>query len=616
MRRLLVFLLFAASAAAQSQFGGNSGSVASPSLGTLASNYGVVGNGKMCQDATLTGASAVITSAGQCAWTQADVGSIGWVTNVCNVGQCGFVNFPTAITVMPSTQTKVFRIASVQSATQITVDCTAPGNCVSPFPSNAGNAGHNTVLWAPDGTGANTTALNNAWAASFPTNGCGALILPTGLIFFNSALFTQLPAGSNCTWGNGQGPGIIGFIGAAAYEGGPSVAGKGTGSTILVPRPDFNWSSCSGTVPAIGGFYSLELKDLAVNGYGQSLLSSGLPNTCIALTGSPLAYFHNVNFSGWANSTIAATDGVEFGGAGGYSVASNVVVIGFGGGGGAACRSAGDNNIIINSACIGAGAQNSFRNSATILQTSNMQFGPSSRQNTTAMLNDVGALWQDVAGRCEGDGPAYGQTVPTSVITNNGTMFLTNFANGCNQPAGASIGITNSATGVMNITQYKPYQGRSWTTGLANAGTINDIGGTSYGGPITGAGTIIADGHSVKGICTGTVTASSTLGLYNTGPNVTATTCTSTNIGTGVPVSGVRTLAGLSCIASAAGNTASDVCIVLQNGANVGSCSLNAVAACNVGLAVALVDGDRISIEITSGVASTLANVKAIAIWN
>src|SRR5437899_2629199 len=295
--------------------------------GTLASQFEIAGNGKLCMDATLTGGSAVITSAGQCQWTQTDVGSIGWASNVCTSGaQCGFVNFSTSTTIMPSTQTRVFRIASVQSATQITVDCESPGNCVSPFPSNVGTAGHVVILWAPDGAGNNTTALNNEWAASFPSNGCGALMLPTGLIFFNSALFTSLPPDSNCTWGNGQGPGIVGFIGAAAYEGGPSIAGKGTGATVLVPRPDFNWSSCASS-PAIGGFYGLELKDLAINGYGQSLLGAGLASTCPSLLSSSLGYYHNVNFSGWASSSAVAADGVILGGGGGYSIASDIVVV-------------------------------------------------------------------------------------------------------------------------------------------------------------------------------------------------------------------------------------------------------------------------------------------------
>jgi len=202
-----------------------------------------------------------------------------------------------------------------------------------------------------------------------------------------------------------------------------------------------------------------------------------------------------------------------------------------------------------------------------------------------------------------------------SVVLNNVTV---NSSPSCTP--GANAGGITTASGVT----VQMEQSTIKATGTGN--TVNNPAGATFfdginntfsgGAGYTGAGVLNADAHAVKGSCTGTVTASSTLGLYGTGPNETLTPCTSAAIGTGLVVSGARTLFALNCTASAAGISASDVCIVLQNGANVGSCSLNAVTTCTAALNVALADGDRISLEITTGVADTLANVKAIADWN
>lgn len=209
---------------------------------------------------------------------------------------------------------------------------------------------------------------------------------------------------------------------------------------------------------------------------------------------------------------------------------------------------------------------------------------------------------------------ATGQVRLTNVKINTGPI--------CGSGGPSNLG-TNAA-GVSVVGKLSAVQTDFKANGTGN--TVNNpAGATFFDGPnnsfsggagYTGAGSLIADGHAVKGSCTGVVTASQTLGLYDTGPNVTATTCTSTIIGTGKVVSGARTLYALKCDSSAVGVSASDVCIVLQNGANVGSCSLNGVTTCTAALAVALADGDRVSLQITTGVADTLANVKAIADWN
>jgi hypothetical protein len=154
--------------------------------------------------------------------------------------------------------------------------------------------------------------------------------------------------------------------------------------------------------------------------------------------------------------------------------------------------------------------------------------------------------------------------------------------------------------------------------GLGNAGTIFDLGGNTINGFPVGI-MLIADGHSVKGACTGVATPSATLGLYGTGPNVVATACTSALIGSGSVVSGSRTLQNLLVTSTAAGvNASSGVVTVLKNGgATAITCTIGVGTSCVDGThTVAVADGDLISIQFTTQAAETLAGVKAIVEWN
>jgi hypothetical protein len=156
------------------------------------------------------------------------------------------------------------------------------------------------------------------------------------------------------------------------------------------------------------------------------------------------------------------------------------------------------------------------------------------------------------------------------------------------------------------------------------AGTFYDLGGniiqTAAANTITGS--YIADGHSVKGICTGVGTAASTLALRISGTSVTGsgipTTCTSTTLDAGYPIQGSRTLANLVVTATAAGaNASSGVVTVLKNGAGTSlTCTIGTGTSCVDGLhTVSAVDGDLISIQFTTQGGDTLAGVKALVAW-
>lgn len=150
-------------------------------------------------------------------------------------------------------------------------------------------------------------------------------------------------------------------------------------------------------------------------------------------------------------------------------------------------------------------------------------------------------------------------------------------------------------------------------TYIFDSQTRIDPTGWAFGG--TNQPTIVAAGHSLLGACTGVATASSTLGLYGTGPLLTTTTCTSTTIGGGEVMQRATTLSSLRCTSSA--TTVSVTCKVLVNGvASTITCTMTASTICtDFAHTVALNPGDLVSEEIVTGAAETGANIKAFVLW-
>ena len=122
----------------------------------------------------------------------------------------------------------------------------------------------------------------------------------------------------------------------------------------------------------------------------------------------------------------------------------------------------------------------------------------------------------------------------------------------------------------------------------------------------------------MRGICTGTATSSSTLGLYGIGPNETLTTCTSTTIGCGIPMTQARTVSTLQVTATHAGvNASSGVVTVLKNGsATTIRCTIGTGTSCNdFTHTVSFSAGDLLSIQFTTQASEVLAGVQAQVIW-
>jgi len=152
--------------------------------------------------------------------------------------------------------------------------------------------------------------------------------------------------------------------------------------------------------------------------------------------------------------------------------------------------------------------------------------------------------------------------------------------------------------------------------------TYFDDGGHSYtlGGTasIVGAGSLVADGHSVKGICTGAMTASTTLGLYGTGPNATTTTCTSATIGTGLVVEGTRTLQLMACSVGGSATTTTTCTVVVNGSASAITCNITSgnTTCTDFIHTVALSDGALVSEEIIAGPATTPTGAQMIVVYN
>lgn len=150
------------------------------------------------------------------------------------------------------------------------------------------------------------------------------------------------------------------------------------------------------------------------------------------------------------------------------------------------------------------------------------------------------------------------------------------------------------------------------------SGNFRDLGGNTMTA-VPATVNFSADAHSLTGACTGAATTSQTLGLYGTGANVVATTCTSLLIGTGTVSPGVRKLQNLIVHATTGGvNASSGVFTVLVNESTTAlTCTIGTATSCvDTTHSVTTANGDLISLQFTTQALETLAGVKAMVEWN
>lgn len=547
-------------------------------------------------DATQLGVKASTQLSWNCTWsngsptitcpagtfTQNNTGQ-GIIAFGTNGPSAGFVGQISSVVTCP--QSTITMVSS--SVATLSNNCTS--NAVGPF------------IWGPD----DTVAVQNA--AQLAANNCTLVLYPAGNMLIQSSVNPTVP--TNCT------------NSTESIRGGYGVRGVDSSSTRFIVTPSFSMASCTQNnacffSPSTGQ----SLQDFAIWGAGNSTLGTAgkfilnvgtlggtsgnqrLQNVIVMGWGAGVSNFIGIQFgSGVSQATYVQSDG-----AGGIACQVNNTLIGFSFGPGNFCGDTLQQSLFM----AGAG---------TILNSFGNSWGP----NGSASC-DVGNL-VNAQTNFFGDTVHYGQGhsgAGSGAMCFAGTGLIEGVTILDNSPSGGTSVFVN-AGGVLHAHNSVISQAGAGATALSISGTFMDEGGnkiTTVATNVFPSGSAyVADGHSAKGTCTGVVTPSSTLGLYGTGPNVTATTCTSVTIGSGIQVQGARTLQNLVVSATAGGvNASSGVVTVLKNGSPTSlTCTIGTATFCSDGLhSVSAVDGDLISIQFTTQAADTLAGVKAIVPWN
>lgn len=546
-----------------------------------ATALGVKASTQVRWDCTWVNASPTITCpAGTFTTNNTGPGIIAFGTNGPSAGFVGQIN--SVVTCPQSTITFV-------SSSVATMGTPCTSNSVGPF------------IFGPD----DTAAVQSA--AQLAANNCSLVLYPAGNMLIQSSVNPTMP--TNCQ------------NSTESIRGGYGVRGVDSSVTRFIVTPNFSMSSC---VQNNACFFSpstgQSLQDFSIWGAGNSMLGTAgkfilnvgqlggtsgnqrLQNVIVMGWGAGVSNFIGIQFgSGVTQATYVQDDG-----AGGIACQVSNTLIGF---------SFGPDNF-----CGDTLQQSLFMAGAgTILNSFGNSWGP----NGSASC-DVGNL-VNAQTNFFGDTVHYGQGhagVGSGAMCFAGTGLIEGVTILDNSPSGGTSVFVNPG-GILHAHNSVISQSGSAATALNIGGTFMDEGGnkivTVATNVFASGSAYVADGHSTKGSCTGVATASSTLGLYGTGPNVTATTCTSATIGSGIVVQGPRTLQNLVVSATAGGvNASSGVVTVLKNGSPTTlTCTLGTTTFCSDGLhSVSAVDGDLISIQFTTQAADTLAGLKAIVPWN
>lgn len=579
---------------------------------------------------TFTSGSNIVTC-GDCNFTSTDVlgrsyavvGQIAWGTTATND-----VTMGTSVLATPECV-----IQSVDSNTQVHL-----GTIVSP--ATPCNATQNTTstgrfIWGDldSATSSQTQATANdplfaAWTAA--SNSCAQLRLPAGATFIEQSEFVTYPTGQVC-----------GKAGSTTGERfGFSITGAGVNATFIIPTPNFLSSTCTG--PNGGGVTCLlampnpTWSQFSVYGEGNSACGVGFngknlvqvmgDNTFSGTNG----LISQVKLLGWC-STQAGTKGLVIG-SGNLTIAGmdtyDLWVENFGCNG-VVTNSAGSvsNQISWNGGSYwnNGNCGPALTINGPITFKSNKSYNGTLSGNSNKIVSILGGTYFSNEDILVGSN--------TACIINfdsaGGAAYLTNDVMNSNL-SNAICALNSGNTGTAYLT------GNQTTVGIAgrytfsgSGATLNiyDNGGNTeiYTGSVSQNGTGIlnwynkGNGDTIKAGCTGVVTASQTLGLYGTGPNVTATTCTSTTIGSGIVMQNTGTIINLLVTSTAAGvNASSGVVTVIKNGSTQTlTCTIGTGTSCSDAThQISYIPGDLISIQFTTQAADTLAGVKATIVAN
>jgi hypothetical protein len=548
-----------------------------------ASSFGVLSNQQTVFNATLNGTTTVTST------------SNPW----CNAG---------SVPCAPGQQTSVGKKFTAATGGTGTAKSTSITLCAETTISVVNSAGNITLAVACGNSASNTTASwytndDTGWTAletyiaTLPS--CPSIVVSgPGLSAIATAHFVK--GTSECNPFGPSGPGS---------DSGLAIGGSNPKNSGFFIQPSFNYSSCTGTNHAMfGDLPGLYLHDLMFYGGEVSNPSTG---TCTELMVEAI------------DTKILNVEAVGLGGnAPGFSC-----LLGLGGGQATgylifdACGSPSVQTGALGGTDIIYSFIGDMNGAAVNISAGNFEglfngYGPS---------NSATALMTVTAGHeYRGVGDFFTNGTPTGAVGLNvaGIAFIdnANFVSSDNSSDGITIasgGIAHVTHTTFNLSGTSANAWQAQTGGQMDESSNRYIAGAQFA---TDFGSWIAPGHSLTASCTGVASASSTLGLYGTGPNLTTLTCTSATIGAGFVMPSNVSAHGLMLSSSATTVSVAGTLLLNHNGGGLTTtaltCTMTAATICrDTTHGVAVVAGDLISVQIVTGLAETGANIKASIVW-
>jgi hypothetical protein len=413
------------------------------------SQFGVQGTTKWIGDGSISSGSAVMTCPNNdCAFTQADVGKVCYATQVS------------------TSNGLILPIGTITTVTDASHATCSGGNATATNTTTA------FLIWGPD----DDAALSTAEAATFTQ--CGKLFIH-GMILVKTAHFITINStypGCNTTNQFGSSGGPIHAI----------VEGNGQINTYIIPRPDFNFTTCTGTgepgFPSCfgpGGTTLAEFKNFTVDGFYVAPSVSAGSKSLFAC--SYICY--DMVFFGWCqgNNPNCVVQGTTY-----TNQQTNAMMGGSQNFGFVACD-VDANQVILgpNWACEGTGNNIGLQVHVGTAKTIGSFFAGT----TNSVVVSAGTQWQS-------DFDELGGGTVTS-ISNSGAIYLNRF-NALNLTN--SIPLVNAATGKVwaSNTNFNPGSG-NWIT-AATGSQFFDQGGNKFTGGAGGTcgASCLFDSYSIN----------------------------------------------------------------------------------------------------------------------
>lgn len=563
---------------------GGGGGVSTLSINLNNTKYGLIVDGQQCFGTNVgtTNASNIVTCTGANFLTTAKTSQVMWATTGCCTTSRQYLG---GQVLAESAITSVDSNTQVHVANNAGFTCSANAQCL--------------LEW---GT-LNDTAISSAETdGNASTTQCPSYTVPAGLIVIHGKHFNTQPA--QCAFGTQLG---------SAISYGISVSGQGQASSIFLVTPAFDNASGGGACGTTGCLFSAGQIVVSYLGvYGGGCGNCGTANDNLTAPGAGSQFF-NVSFAGYAGSSSGEVGIATNGWRGTF-----VSIDGFGATGINYASASNANNI-----CLWCFVGDTNQSNVIVTSGNNIDVGSDYGGSGTGSLVLVNGGSYHASGINAFACPQNGNVM---VAANGGNVDLTSANLNLSTCTNVSAVTVQNAASTVRVRGSTLNSNGTGGSVKISAGTYVDSGGNTYATPIVqSGGTVIADGHSIKAICTGVATATSTLALISTGTSLTGTAlttaCTGTTLDKGVPIEGARTLQNLSCTSSA--TTVSVACTVMtsHNGAAFASsgitCTMTAATSCfDTTHTLTVADGDLVTIQIVTGAAETGANIKANVIWN